>query len=54
MMVAKLLAMPPVACKIASNTAVSRGVLKGEEGSPKSTSVSLIVVKVIGWDEKKR
>jgi hypothetical protein len=50
--VAKLSAMPPVACELASSTAVSRAVLKGEEGSSESTSVSLIVVEVAGWKEK--
>jgi hypothetical protein len=29
-------------------------VLKGEEGSSESTSVSLIVVEVAGWKKKKR
>jgi hypothetical protein len=44
--------MPPVTCELASSTAVSRAVLKGEEGSSESTSVSLIVVEVAGWKEK--
>jgi hypothetical protein len=52
MVVAKLSAIPLVAYKLASNTIVSRAVFKGEEGSLESTSVSLIVIEVVGWKEK--
>jgi hypothetical protein len=48
----KLSAISLVTCKLASSTTVSRAVLKGEEGSSESMSVSLIVVEVAGWEEK--
>jgi hypothetical protein len=52
MVVAKLSAIPLITYKLASSTVVSRAVLKGEEGSLESTSVSLIAVEVAGWKEK--